>query len=122
MHTLLEAKTALIDAVVDGRPSSRPPRDVLAELSGCWAASPPGSRIPTLEDLGDDGVRRLLGAAADRLRAEHAPTFDIDPVTDAALRRAIDLLAASLGGPKRERYELGDPNLVTAVYFHTSRN
>jgi SWI/SNF-related matrix-associated actin-dependent regulator 1 of chromatin subfamily A len=122
VQTLLEAKAALVDAVVEGTaidPTAT--RDVLTELERILGALSPDLADTTLEDLSDEEVHRLLTDAADRLRAEQAArrttrSAEREARTDAAFRRAVELLAATLAGPKRDRYEVASGSRPDMTY------
>jgi SWIM zinc finger len=94
--------------------------DVLSELEHILGALSPGLADTTLADLSDDEVHRLLTEAAQGLKSQRPATASTNgakaPRTDAAFQRALEALAAALGGPKTDRYRLASSNRPDVVY------
>ena len=116
-HTLA-AKAALVEAVVEGKAiDDAATRDVLSELERMIRELSPRMADTELEELGGDAVEALLREAVERLEAESGGASgagDSDPAGGSggdgananggqpseseAMRRAIELLIASLSG------------------------
>lgn len=120
--TVLQAKSALVGAVVDGEGSAEEGGDVLRELERLLGSLSPGLAEVRLDDLGADEVQALLREAAARVQrgddgklgdageaggagehAEAAGARGRSPAT-AAMQRALELLQEALRGPSSTRY------------------
>ncbi len=114
VRDVLEAKTLLAEAVVDGRAiGDAITRVVLAELEAVIASLSPGLADTALEDVDKVEVNRLLEAASAEVRArirnrspETTETSFTTGLPDAAFERALALLADVLGGPKARRWRI----------------
>jgi SWI/SNF-related matrix-associated actin-dependent regulator of chromatin subfamily A-like protein 1 len=115
VSTLLEAKAAIIDAVVEGRALEAGVAEggVLEELQRLLAALSPHMADTRLEDLDEDDVARLLRDATAAVMSERgasgagdggAATRGTDP--SEAMRQALKLLEQALAAPQVVRYRI----------------
>src|SRR6185436_12264072 len=112
VQTVLETKSALVSAVVDGNALAGDlSGSVLDELQRALHAISPGL-ADTPAGTGDrEEIERLLRDASDQLRAAHGSRTDESartrrPEEIDALRRALEALARALSGPAVTRYQI----------------
>jgi hypothetical protein len=110
---VLEAKTLLAEAVVDGRAiGDAGTRDALAELESVIASLSPGFADTPLQDLDATDAKRLLDRASAEVRArsrQQSPARNANvsssaAVPESAFERAVTLLADVLSGPGVRRW------------------
>jgi SWI/SNF-related matrix-associated actin-dependent regulator 1 of chromatin subfamily A len=125
VQTVLEAKAALVGAVVDGGAlAGALPGSVLDELERAVRGISPGLADTPARVVDEELIGRLLREASDDLRA-HEPRSgeaatsrrpeDID-----ALRRALEALARVLSGPSVARYRIASTSQSSVVYLITA--
>jgi SWI/SNF-related matrix-associated actin-dependent regulator 1 of chromatin subfamily A len=113
--TLLSAKTALFETLIEGKANTAATSDILTELEQIMSALSP--RLP--ESASEDEVEALIAqmTAAARAQAQAvsggAKTHAL--VSD-ALERAIASLAESLRGPKSERHRITSKSRPDVFY------
>ena len=113
VSTLLEAKTRLVDAVVDGKALDADIGEgsVLDELQRLLHALSPHIADVRLQDLDEDEVARLLRSAAFAAAREAGTaaglTHDALPTDHSeAMRQALRLLEQALAVPARTKYRV----------------
>jgi SWI/SNF-related matrix-associated actin-dependent regulator of chromatin subfamily A-like protein 1 len=113
VSTLLEAKAAIIDAVVEGRALEEgiAGGGVLEELQRLLAALSPHMADTRLEDLDEDDVARLLcqataALAAERTAGDGAGNGGHSGDPSEAMRHALRLLEQALAAPHVTRYRV----------------
>jgi SWI/SNF-related matrix-associated actin-dependent regulator 1 of chromatin subfamily A len=113
VRTLLEAKAALVDAVIEGRAlTDHASGNVLEELERLLGALSPKLADLDFADLDEDDVARVVRetvAAAERER--NATSNGRDVVTprrsdSEAMKQALQLLARALAAPQVRRYRV----------------
>jgi hypothetical protein len=106
---VLEKKSALVSAVVDGKALAPDlSGDVLDELQRALRAVSAGAADVSEASRDEDLVDRLLRQARLDLQANRASTIGAaarTPEETAALKRALESLAKALTGPPVERYQ-----------------
>ena len=125
VQTVLEAKGALVNAVVEGKALAADlSGSVLDELERALRAISPGLADTPASIVDADTIERLLREASDELRAHEssaekgAPSRrpeDID-----ALRRALEALARVLSGPSVARYRIASTSQAGVDYVITA--
>jgi SWI/SNF-related matrix-associated actin-dependent regulator of chromatin subfamily A-like protein 1 len=123
VSTLLEAKTRLVDAVVEGKALDAGIADgsVLDELQRLLHALSPHIADLRLQDLGDDEVARLLrdAASAAAREARDAAGMSHDKVRSdhsEAMRQALRLLEQALAAPQVTRYRVSSSSRPGQYY------
>jgi SWI/SNF-related matrix-associated actin-dependent regulator 1 of chromatin subfamily A len=120
VQTVLEAKAALVSAVVDGKAMAPDlAGDVLDELQRALRAI--SADAPDLHDPADadDIVARLLERARLNLDASRTRTSGLPahtPEENEAFQRALDALARALSNPPAERYRFASTSHPGVAY------
>lgn len=106
VQTVIETKTRLFDAVIDGQSiGDAATRDVLSELEALMAHISPGIADETLDLRNPQGLRAFLGKAAEAFRAANPDSAEAASSGNGSVRAdLLDLLARALGGPTRTIY------------------
>ncbi len=103
----LQAKAALIDAVVEGKAMDAATRDVLAELEAALAKISPRLADLTPRDLTPEEAARILREAADAVAADTAYSDRPEKAPETpGLEDAIRLLAEVLAGSRVRRWRV----------------
>ncbi|MEO8075186.1 MAG: helicase-related protein [Acidobacteriota bacterium] len=126
VQAVLEAKGALVSAVVDGEALAGDlSGSVLDELQRALHAISPGL-ADTPAGIGDDGeIQRLLREASDQLRVAHGSGAEKSaaarrPEDIDALRRALEALARALSGPAVTSYRIASTSHPGVAYVITA--
>jgi SWI/SNF-related matrix-associated actin-dependent regulator 1 of chromatin subfamily A len=126
VQTVLETKSALVSAVVDGEALTADlSGSVLDELERALRAISPGLSDTPQRTMDQETIERLLRDASDRLRAaQDIPVEEVAaprrPQDVDALRRALDVLARVLAGPSVNRYRVASTSHPGTGYVITN--
>ena len=129
VQTVLETKSALVSAVVDGEALTADlSGSVLDELERAVRAVSPGLADTPQRTVDQETIERLLRDASARLRAAQNTNLEglegIDarrrPEDIDALRRALDALARVLSGPSVTRYRIASTSHRGVDYVITN--
>ena len=108
VHQVLEIKSALIEAVIDGKAFDGSGSGVLEELGKAIGNLGPRLAELSSDEIDEDAIHRLIREASKEM-AEDNPAED---ATAEALKsldlpeHLVQLLAAALGGPKSQTYRV----------------
>jgi SWI/SNF-related matrix-associated actin-dependent regulator 1 of chromatin subfamily A len=127
VQVVLEAKAALVSAVVEGEAlTAGGGGDVLQELERLLARLSPRLADLSVDEIDDEFVDELLREAAENYRADRlvddvapTPAAGMDP---AAMREALLSLARALAGPKAGRYRVASHSRPGTFYEITARS
>ena len=125
VQTVLETKSALVNAVVEGEAMAADlSGSVLDELERALRAISPGLADTPATIVDADVIERLLREASDELRA-HASRSEEGassrrPEDIDALRRALEALARVLSGPSVNRYRIASTSQSGVDYLITA--
>jgi hypothetical protein len=121
VQVVLEAKAALVGAVVEGDALSEATGGgVLDELEHVLARVSPQLADLSHEEVGAELIDRLLREAADTYRAEHGAVAGDAPaqagVDPDVMRKALLALARTLAAPAASRYRIASHSRPGALY------
>jgi hypothetical protein len=122
VQSVLEAKGALVSAVVDGHALGGDlTGSVLDELERALRAISPGLADTPTRIVDEELIGRLLRNASDELRAHASRSGEVAasrrPEDIDALRRALEALARVLSGPSVQRYRIASTSLSGVDYL-----
>ena len=123
VQRVLETKTRLVDAVIEGTLSADPGSgNILDELERLFARLSPQLADRTSRDLKEEEVVTMLKQAADLYRSDfaYADTDRISAAAPALTEDAIRALAAVISGPQEMMYHVASRSKPGAHYLLTA--